>query len=325
MSRSGAGGYIAVGKETTYGTAAARTHWCRTVQSMSIQQEIVHEPISPLGVPGLAAPNVEAMYVSADNVGGSFTFALGWEDGTPVLLEHMFGVVATTGSGPYVHTFRMNTYNDDDPSITIEQVFGARGPAARAQVYEGCVAESWEISCDAGGMLIASVTEIGEAAAGMSTPTAPDFFSGGGWFYHNHLATKTYNGNDLGSILSLRIRCNGRATRRPQLGSLHTGRPMPGGLLELEVEMVVRWDANDPITAFRAGTVAPLILTFNNGSGKIIGFTADKAQIMSIGNAVSNAGPVDLTITMKLLADDTEVGLRCALTNAQATHDIVPA
>jgi hypothetical protein len=319
MSRLGAGSYLAIGEESTYGTAVTRTHWLRSAREMSLAREVVREVVLPLGLPGENAHNAEELYIAADNAGGSLTVMLGWEDGTPLLLRQMFGAGTTTGSGPYVHTFRFHAHPTTAPSLTMEQVGGAFGPASRAEVFEGCVFPSWEITAEPGQPLMVTLDVIAETSGGNASPSLPSFPAGGGWFYHNHLATATFDGDSLGSIKRMSIRGNRQLTRQPELGSLQTSRPLADGLMEIEVEIVHRFDNNDAYSDYLSGTVGALVLSFNNGGGKILGFTAAAAQITNCAKPINSAGPIDVTTTFKCLATSTNEGIICALTNALAT------
>lgn len=137
----GRGAVIGLGEESTWGTAVSRTNW-RPLISTDLTRTIEKVPRPSLRV-GAAGAMRRAHYVQADNAGGSFEIEATYEN-VGLLIKHIMGTVATTGSGPYTHTY---TFADDVPTgLTIENVRGT----GTSEVFEGCRINTATLAVSAG-------------------------------------------------------------------------------------------------------------------------------------------------------------------------------
>jgi len=64
------------------------------------------------------------------------------------LFKHMFGAVATVGSGPYTHTFTPGDLDDD--SLTVQVGRPGVGGVVHPFTFAGCKVPSWELACSQG-------------------------------------------------------------------------------------------------------------------------------------------------------------------------------
>lgn len=80
-------------------------------------------------------------------VGGDVGFEL-YQDFAGLLFKHMFGSVATTGAGPYTHTFTPGSI--DDLSLCIQLgIPPVLGAAVVPVEFLGCKVTEWELACAA--------------------------------------------------------------------------------------------------------------------------------------------------------------------------------
>jgi len=85
-----------------------------------------------------------------------------------VLLKHMFGAVATTGTGPYTHTYSPGTLTGK--SMTVQVGRPATSGTVHPFTYAGCKVSNWTMS--------AAVDEIAQLEVGLvgmseTTPVNP--------------------------------------------------------------------------------------------------------------------------------------------------------
>lgn len=90
------------------------------------------------------------------SVSGSLPIELATE-GTGVFLEALMGTKTTTGTGPYVHTYRRAS---QVPSYTIERVYSNTSPLM-TQVYNGCKVNQITFNFDSGSLVTATVDVVG--------------------------------------------------------------------------------------------------------------------------------------------------------------------
>lgn len=168
-------GQVGFKTESTYGSAVTVDLFHPGLLSESIQLEV--ERINSQGI--RAGRRVNHAWVEGrQTVSGNVEVEL-WDEPAATLLNHMFGTINTTGSGPYTHTASPG----DLSSKSFTLGFGRPDLAGTVQsfVYAGCKIGQWELSCAVGEIptLSLDVTAQSEATGGSlasaSYPTAAPF------------------------------------------------------------------------------------------------------------------------------------------------------
>lgn len=92
-------------------------------------------------------------------VGGQTAHDL-YDRGVGPLFKAMFGGKATTGSGPYVHTFTPGALS----SYTIQKGVPDVSGTVHPETFAGCHVASWELACEAGSIASLALTWAGMSA-----------------------------------------------------------------------------------------------------------------------------------------------------------------
>ena len=92
-----------LGAETTYGTAVARTV-SRPVRSVALQTNLEQAAVPDL-YSGTAATS-RRHHKARTTSGGSVSLVLAY-DAMGLILKSALGAAATTGAGPYTHTYTL--------------------------------------------------------------------------------------------------------------------------------------------------------------------------------------------------------------------------
>lgn len=198
-------------------------------------------------------------------VGGDIGFEL-YNLGLETLLHHCFGVVTTTGSGPYTHTFTPGDMVNNSFTVQVGRP-GTKG-TVHPFTYAGCHVASWELACAAGeiatlGLTIAAMSETNApalAAASMPAGIKPVKF--------NH-ASITVAGTST-SVKSVNLKGdNGLDTDRRSLGSQLIRQPLEAdlrtydGTLEMEFEDLAMYQR------YLLGTEQALVIAFTVGTSSL--------------------------------------------------------
>lgn len=314
----GAGAYIAYEEETTEGTEVTPTakHW---VRSFDAAQTLGFDDPEPLGTSDDALPNSRALFVTNQDVGGSFSVNAYYDtDFVLVLHKHAYGAVATAGSGPYTYTYTLTKDVPTKPSLTLEFVRGQDGPASSAEVMAGCRIARYVRSVETGGTVQIAIDFIGQTATDREAPTGSlSYPSGPNLAYHADITNFTFNSTQFTEILSATLTIDKRLERTPQLGSLTSGAPIMGGLAECTLEVRLRYYSNALYTAMTAGTTAAGSLTCTDGTRSIVD-TFAKMQVISCSDPIGGAGQVEQTVTFRLLSTAAAGPVSTVITNGVA-------
>ena len=185
----GFGGYIGTAEESTWGTAVTRTAWV-TARTRAIKRAIVTLALDHLtGL--MTGPYLRESIQAREDVTGSFSFYGDYANKVLAhCLKHGIGSVATTGSGPYTHTF--SPAATLPTGLTIES-----GSVSEYQVFEGCKVASWTFSCEPGVASDLTVNVIGRTSGGFTTPnSSPPTVPGHAYpIHHGHAGLCTIAGN----------------------------------------------------------------------------------------------------------------------------------
>jgi hypothetical protein len=261
--QSGLAAQIGYGTESTYGTAVTVDRFYPLV-SESITQEI--ERLESAGI--IAGRRVlDSNQWAAGNItiSGSVEHEL-YDRQCGLLFRHMFGGVATSGAGPYTHTFTPGDLTNDH--LTIQVGRPDVGGTVRPFTYAGCKITSWELACSVG-----EIATLGLEIVGKSETTA------------TALATAAYSATALpvtfvhgavtigGSAVAVSEATlkgdNGYNTDRRFLNDQTIKEPLEAGLRTYDGELSAEFESLTQYNRFVNGTTAALVLTFTVGSNTL--------------------------------------------------------
>jgi hypothetical protein len=194
MGYTGIDAQIGYATESTVGTPATVTAFLPLV-SESLMQERAR--LESAGIIAGRRVLASQQWNGGDiTVSGSVQHEL-YNRGLGKLFTAMFGSVATTGAGPYTHTFTPGDLTGD--ALTIQVGRPATDGTTYPFTYAGMKVASWEIACSAGeiatlGMDVVGTREIDYRVVtdGVTTSGSADITS----------ATALFNASDVGNPIS---------------------------------------------------------------------------------------------------------------------------
>lgn len=305
------GGSIGIAEEVTYGTAVARTNWLEIV-STSLDREIDRQPEPTLGRAGDAGRVSRRKYTASDNAGGSISWVMSYDDSTVLMMKHAMGVIATTGSvAPYTHTATLGAL---PTGLTLEKLHNV----SKAEVFEGCKIVDFTISVGATELMTCDATVIAETSGGLVAAGSPTYTSGGEEIRHHQAGQLSFNAVSY-DVTSLSINVTSGVDRRQVLGSSFTKEPTPGPKREVTITVEYEWLADTLHAAFLAGTESDVAITFTGTGDNVLVITGHNAYIRSVATPVQGPGVITQTVEFVCQSDGTDLGLKLAFSNANAT------
>jgi hypothetical protein len=251
-------------------------------------------------------------------VEGPITIELGPQS-VGKLLKWAMGAVATTGAGPYVHTFTPGTL--DDESMTFQLGRPDESGTVRPFDYTGCQCTNWQLSLKVDEFAMFQITTFGQhedtsqTLATASYPAAwnPFTFLSGSL----QLAGSAYEIDEITLTGD-----NGLQTNRHVIKSATAERPRQsresgyrqyGGQLSSDFFNLAAYNR------FVSGTEAALVLTLSDGAGAQLVVTGN---VRFDGDTPNVTGPAMLKqplpfVFTSLTSDAAAITL--ALTNSDAT------
>ena len=310
LTARGAG--IMLGAETTYGTAVARTV-SRPVRSVALQTNLEQTAVPDL-YSGTAATS-RRHHKARTTSGGSVSMVLAY-DAMGLILKSALGAAATTGTGPYTHTY---TLANALPSLTIDVI---RGNSTNGEIFEGCIINTLTLSGSPGDVVTCDLDIIAETSAARSsaatlsiTEKAIVLGSNAGQFGFGG------NNNDLSSF---RLTVNNNVERRPTLGSLTTAEPNRSGNMSVTMEVTLACVGlnNDTFLAAQlADTNGDATITFTSAatSDRSLAITLHNAWIESATDPVNDAGVITQSLVLRGESDGTDLGLKIVAINGNSS------
>jgi hypothetical protein len=265
MARAqGARSLMAAAFETTYGTPPLSGYMQMPFASTSLgaEQPLLGSELLGYGRDPLA-PIKDAVTADGDVVVPIDAEAFGF------WLKAAFGDPATTGTGPYTHTFVSGNWTL--PSLSIET---AMPEVPRFAMYSGCVLDQLSWQMQRSGLLTATAKLIaqGEAIATSSAAGTPT-----GWnlhrFGHFNGSIKR-NGTALGNIVSADIQYANNLDRIETIRSDGRIDGADPSIAALTGKMDVRFADQVLMTQAMNGTPAELEFAYSLGTGESLTFTA---------------------------------------------------
>lgn len=278
-------GQIGFGRETVVGTPVVANTFHAGLLSESLKQEIAR-----IESKGLRAGRrtTSKWKPGARTVGGTVTMEL-FSAPMRLLLEHMLGTVATTGTGPFTHTATPGVLTGK--SFTTQVGRPDLGGVVRPFTYAGCKIASWELSGSAGELaelqveVTAQSETTAQALAVASYPAAGNPFT----FVEGSLSVA---GSPLADVTDFQIEGNnGLATDRHRFGSANVREQLENDWREYTGSITSDFVDMTAYQRYVDGVEASLSLVFNDGTHSL----TVAANVRFDGETPELSGPEMLT------------------------------
>lgn len=303
-------GFVA---ESTYGTRVAPSKFVELVsESLALTVERIESQGLRAGRRTLLSTQWSAgrRFVSGDIVVELSNLGQGQ------LWAAAFGTTASSGAGPYVHTY---SPGDMATSLTIQVGRPDIGGTVRVFEYTGCMINTWEVSCTAGEIAQVTFGILGQDETTSQTLATATYAAGYApmTFVHGVLSLGGSN-YDVNSATVAGD--NGLADDRYYLrGSGLRQKPLEANWRNYTAELGSHFTDLTAYARYTAGTEAALTLTFTNGAN--IFQLAGNLRSDGTTPAVSGPALLEMPITGRFVAsgatDDT--ALKVVRTTTEAT------
>lgn len=196
------------------------------------------------------------------------TQGLVYNRGEALLFEAMLGGVATTGSGPYTHTFTPAKYL---PSYTIQVSLGDVDDTLVKQAV-GCMVDSWEIGLSINEIATLGLTWVGKNMT-FSTVADLDGTTPTGQTAYSYVdGSVTVGGSSIGCVKNITISgANNLVSDDTCIGSSEISDQERAQFMEITGNVEFELEATDIgyLTDFVAGTQKALVLTLSNSPSSV--------------------------------------------------------
>lgn len=193
-----------------------------------------------------------------------------WSVGFGTWLRHAFGAVATTGAGPYVHTFTLGDLCGVSFTMQDNVPFGPCGATNNPNTYAGCKIASWELSQEAGGSVMFA-PEIVAASGTDATALATASYAAAAKPFCWGSTTVTVGGTTI-PVKSWKVSVDQKldVDRHLIRGSAARLEPVRTDLIEATVEFEPEWtDATWQAAALAGTTLGPFVATATEGANSL--------------------------------------------------------
>ncbi len=304
ISASGAG--IKVGVEVTPGTAVSRTLSCE-INGSTLTSTRSRTPRGLLS--HKSSGFVKDELVTGIEVGGAVTLPVSY-NGLGMLIRAALGAAASSGTGPYTHTYGPAAAL---PSLTIEEIFGNSG---RSIIYSGCKINSLTLSVTPGAESTWAFDIVGMKAAAdgsAGSPSYPDKV-----FAEAYECAVTWGGSSIGTVKSAEAVITNGATRRPQVGALTSAEPSVGVPRRATATIVIDKDSFAPRIAETADTVGDLVLTFTDSATGAKTITITLPDCRATVTETVGGSMADITTSVAFASNDNPA---IVIVNAESSYD----
>lgn len=231
-------------------------------------------------------------------------------------LLHALGAVATTGSGPYVHTYTLG----DKPSLGLSVTLN-KGEAVSDTAAGGRVS-GFELrhvnGTDGDGLAVFAFDAIWKASvAGEVTKVAPTYTPITRKMLASQMSGFTWSGTDRKAYLLDYTLTVDRATgRAPGFGTKETADPIQRGPHVVSLTARFRQEDGSHYTALRADTQSDLVIGYTGTGNDAATLTLRNGIIASVSEERSaSTNEVIETVQMMFFGDSADSPLTIAITN----------
>lgn len=323
-------GAVALGLETTFGTAVTRDLFVRVTSISGHAKRIdrarrQHTYGTAATHGGMPIAHVDGN-ISVDalsfGIQAHYNSIEPWE----ILYAAMGAASAPSGAGPYVHTL---TLDDTLPSYTIETIAGKdRAGTTSARVFAGCMCNELTMSLQARGTaapMLIETTWIARDESGETTATSQTFSDDDTPVLHHHVGDITWNSATISKteIENITIRINNALqTGRYGMGSQLASQPQTGGERTVTIEIQMERTTADVLYAsYVSGADTDMTFSVETSSSRSLDFTFHNAIISELSPTFSLNGIEMQTVTfMARAVPGGGNGLQVVVTNALNTQ-----
>lgn len=255
---SGLGGQWGYVSEVTVGTAVTVTKF------LPIRSEEIGQEIERLDSEGIRAGRLvtAAWKAGQKTISGTVESDL-WNTDVAVLFKHMFGTVATTGVGPFTHTYTPGDLTGK--SMTIQAGRPDTTGTVQPFTWAGCKVGSWTLSATVGEICTMSLDVVGMtettatalATASYAAALAPFCFT---------TASVKIAAVTVATVKDIELTGDNGLTDRVRLGSATSKEYLQNGFREYSGSMNTDFESLTAYNRFVSGTEAALELKFDNGT-----------------------------------------------------------
>jgi len=304
----GRGAALGLAEETTWGTPVSRTNWRPLISAgLARTEEKVPRP-HLLSSAGSAMRRNH--YTQASQAGGAFSVECTF-DNVGMFLKNLMGAAATTGAGPFVHTYTLAQALPTGLTMEFNRGTGT------SEVLEGCKLNSGTLAVSSGGVMTLDCDVIAQTSTARGTAGTPSYGANQRPILHSHAGQFTFNSVAY-DLVDFSITVNNSLARRQLLGSALTKEPKRSDFQSVEVSVTV--EVEDALyAALLADTQGDATISFTNGA-QVFAFTCQNAYLSAATDPVSDANIVSQSLTFVCESDGTDEGLSIAVTNDNSSN-----
>ena len=302
----GANAAVGIGEESTWGTAVSRSNWLPLI-STTMQRNLTKVPRPTLRVGTLGA--MRRTHFTSETVVGGDIVVEATHQSMGMLLKGVLGGAASTGSGPYVHTYKIG-------SLVAGHTIEINRGTGTSERFDGCRFESATFDVSAGGVMTLTCGLIGKISAARTTLASPSISATDLPILHSQCGTLAWGGNTF-TLSSMNVTINNSLARRQLLGATVTAQPLINDFQS--VEMSVTLEVEDQLLTDQLNdTEGDAVITFSSGAASTA-FTIQNAYLGSCTDPISTSGVISQSATLVGQSDGTDEGLKIVVTNASSS------
>lgn len=308
----GRGAALSLGAQGTHASAAA-TSIDLPIISATVQREERWTRRQHLTL-GTAGFTRSARVVTAIRRGLKTEMELAYS-GQGLLLRAALGDAATTGSGPYTHTYTCIALLPMLTGVLHEGTATATVSASKSTL-DSLVVGQLRISVKTGEIARLGADLVGRsevrATTTAPTPTVPNPVMG------RQGSTIAWNSTTISIDSAEIVLDNALDAERGALGSPYISRPHPG---QRSVRMTIVTEVIDDLAyaALVAGTTSDAVLTLTGDGNESMTITLHNAQILEDTTPIDTVNALKRTVVFEGTADGTDQGFKIVVVNDVST------
>ncbi len=302
---------LGIGEESTYGSSVARTNW-RPLISLALQRQRTYEPVDDLRV-SAGGSSLSRHTPIREEVTGSIDLYASYER-VGMLLKHAFGSAASTGSGPYTHTYSPAAL---PTGLTAEAIRGS----GSSEVFVGVKVLSWSMTVQPAqgqNKLALSLDLVGRSSGGRVGAGSASYGASDAFVLGHQSGQISWNGQNY-DYRRLTVRGSNGLETRFQSGSEQTDEPTEAQVRTYEIEAELEMNDENLSAAHIADTVADWSVTFTGGGNNSLQVQGFNAYVSAYEDTITGHGIVMRRVTWRCQADPTDPALRVVVTNDDAS------
>lgn len=235
--------------------------------------------------------------------------------GQGLLLRAALGDAATSGAGPYTHTYTAISLLPMLTGVLHEGTATATVSASKSTL-DSLVVGQIRISVKAGEVARLSADLVGRsevrATTTAPTPTVPNVVIG------HQGSTIAWNSTTITVDSAEIVLDNALDAERQSVGSAYISRPHPG---QRSAKMTIITEVIDDLAyaALIAGTTSDAVLTLTGTGNETMTITLHNAQILECDVPVDTVNALKRTVVFEATADGTDQGMKIVVVNDVST------